>query len=357
MQVDFLIIGQGLAGSTLAVELLKRRKSILVVDRQDGGGSTRVAAGLVTPLTGKGMNPGWRQQECLQKAETFYHALEQESGRKLYRKMPVVRVFTSEKEREKWRGKAGEQCSWGHELDEVEGPFHHEHGGLEMPEGAWIDTLAFLHVVQDKLMDAGAWREAQFAEQDVVFEHGQVKWQDVVADKLILCQGAYGLAGVDGYDGWFSGVAHRSAKGEILNLWIGGLDDNKRYHCNGWLAPREGGLWKAGANYDWKNLDFEPTEEGKAEVLAKLGTWIDLGEGRDVPMEVIEHEAGVRPIIRSSVPVVGFHPEMPQLGFFNGLGSKGTMTAPMVADHFAAHLCGECELDEELTLADFTSQK
>jgi len=54
---------------------------------------------------------------------------------------------------------------------------------------------------------------------------------------------------------------------------------------------------------------------------------------------------------------VGFHPEMPQLGFFNGLGSKGTMTAPMVADHFAAHLCGECELDEELTLADFTSQK
>ena len=32
------------------------------------------------------------------------------------------------------------------------------------------------------------------------------------------------------------------------------------------------------------------------------------------------------------------------------------MTAPMVADHFAAHLCGECELDEELTLADFTSK-
>ena len=62
--------------------------------------------------------------------------------------MPVVRVFSSEKEREKWRGKAGEQGSWAHELDEVEGPFHHEHGGLEMPDGAWLDTLAFLHVVR-----------------------------------------------------------------------------------------------------------------------------------------------------------------------------------------------------------------
>ena len=63
MKVDFLIIGQGIAGSTLALELLKREKTVLVVDRQDAGSSTRVAAGLVTPLTGKGMNAAWRQEQ------------------------------------------------------------------------------------------------------------------------------------------------------------------------------------------------------------------------------------------------------------------------------------------------------
>ncbi len=81
MKVDFLIIGQGIAGSTLALELLKREKSVLVVDRQDTGSSTRVAAGLVTPLTGKGMNTAWRQEEYLPKAVAYYHALEKELDR------------------------------------------------------------------------------------------------------------------------------------------------------------------------------------------------------------------------------------------------------------------------------------
>lgn len=352
MNVDFLIIGQGLAGSTLAVELLKRRRSILVVDRQDGTGSTRIAAGLITPLTGKGMNPAWRQQYYLPKALEFYHALEQESGRKLYHPTPVVRVFASERERKKWRNKQDQLEQWAHEVPRVDGPFQHDFGGIEMQDGAWLDTLAFLHVVQDKLIDADSWREAAFSEQDVSFVDGKVKWQDVTADKLILCQGAYGLRGVDGYQGWFSHVHHRSAKGEILNVWIDGLDDARRYHCNGWLAPREGGMWKAGANYDWKHLDAIPSEEGKAEVLEKLNTWVKLGENMDVPMEVIGHEAGIRPIVRNSMPVVGFHPEMAEVGFFNGLGSKGSLMAPAVAEHFAAHLSGECDLDEELKLPE-----
>ena len=132
----------------------------------------------------------------------------------------------------------------------------------------------------------------------------------------------------------------------MLTLWVDGLDETKRYHGNGWLAPRGGGVWKAGANYDWDRLDSEPTKEGKDEILAKLKTWIDL------PIEVIGHEAGVRPIIRNSQPVIGIHEEHSEVGFFNGLGSKGSLMAPAVADHFADFLCGRCELDDELTMND-----
>lgn len=347
MQVDYLIIGQGLAGSALAVELLRRDQKILVVDRKDAGSSSRVAAGLVTPLTGKGMNPAWRQLEYLDAAKEYYHRLEQESGRKLFHASPVVRVFQSEKERAKWDGKRQEHSEWAHDTNELTESIRADHGAIEMSEGAWLDTLAYLHVVQDRLMDVGAWREGDFSEEDVSMTPTGIEWQDVSAKKIILCLGAYGLSDVAGYKGWFSHIPHRSAKGEILSLWVGGLDEDKRYHANGWLAPREGGLWKAGANYEWKKLDSEPTESGREEVLAKLRTWLSE---EDVPMEVIGHEAGVRPIIRNSRPLVGFHPEMPQVGFFNGLGSKGTLMAPAVAAHFAACLCGECELDEELAL-------
>jgi len=293
------------------------------------------------------MNPAWRQEDYLRKAEAYYHALEKEVGRKLYHKTPVVRLFATEKEREKWRNKGDEHHRWACELGNGELPFKTSQGGIEMPDGAWLDTLAFLQVVKDKLVDVGAWREGNFSEDEVVFENGLGRWQDVTAEKIILCQGAYGLAGVEKDGGWFGGVRHRCAKGEILNMWVGGLDETKRYHCDGWLAPRGGGKWKAGANYDWKNLNSIATKEGRDAVLAKLKTWLDEEK---VPMEIIDWEAGVRPIIRNSRPVIGFHPKMPNVGFFNGLGSKGTLMAPAVAAHFAAYLCDECNLDEDLDI-------
>jgi glycine oxidase len=336
MNVDYIIVGQGIAGSTLALSLLSRGKSVFVIDRQDKGSSTRVAAGLITPLTGKGMNPAWQQERCLAFADHFYHQLEKLSGRKFYHHQPVVRLFLNEKQQRKWETKKKEHGHWAHDLDSL--PFDLPYGGIEMPDGAWLDTKVFLRVVKDQLSSAGSFVNADFSESDVLFNPNGLSWNDVSAEKIILCQGAYGL----GKGGWYGAVPHRSAKGEILTVWLDGLDENKRYHANGWLAPRGGGVWKAGANYDWDRLDSEPTDEGKEAILEKLRTWVDL------PIEVIGHEAGVRPIIRSSQPFVGIHPEYPQVGFFNGLGSKGTLMAPAVADHFAEHLCGQCELDAEL---------
>jgi len=49
--VDFLIVGQGLAGSLMAWELMQRGKTVLIVDNGLENAS-RVAAGLINPVTG-----------------------------------------------------------------------------------------------------------------------------------------------------------------------------------------------------------------------------------------------------------------------------------------------------------------
>ena len=51
--VDYIIVGQGLAGSAVAVQLLRAGKKIVVFDRPESNKASHVAAGLFNPITGK----------------------------------------------------------------------------------------------------------------------------------------------------------------------------------------------------------------------------------------------------------------------------------------------------------------
>jgi glycine/D-amino acid oxidase-like deaminating enzyme len=134
---------------------------------------------------------------------------------------------------------------------------------------------------------------------------------------------------------------HRCAKGEILTLRAPGWRaDRILIGGGGWLVPLGDGRFKAGSTYVWDRLDGEPTPEGRARVeeIARL-----LGGPE---FEVTAHEAGVRPIVRTSQPLIG--PLADGRVVFNGLGSKGSLYAPGVARHLAAWLRSGGELDPEL---------
>jgi len=110
----------------------------------------------------------------------------------------------------------------------------------------------------------------------------------------------------------------------------------------GWLAPATGGRCKAGATYEWKVLDEQPTAAGRAQVEAIAGR---LAPGA---FTVTGHAAGVRPILRRSQPLIGRTGEREWM--FNGLGSKGSLYAPGVAARLAAALVEGAEIEPELDI-------
>ncbi|GAA5497362.1 tRNA 5-methylaminomethyl-2-thiouridine biosynthesis bifunctional protein MnmC [Rubritalea halochordaticola] len=340
-KVDFLIVGQGLAGSALAMAMLRRGKKILMVDRADPDAASRVAAGLVTTLAGKGMNPAWRQAEYLPEAMEYYAALEERSGKKLFHAKPVLRLFADKKEREKFGRKQEEVSEWVGSADpSIDlSTLHGEEEGFEMARGGRLDTKAYLGVVRDLLEAGGSYLQADFDPADLELREDSVVWKDVKAERLILCQGYWGLDA-----GWLSQVQHRSAKGQMLTVRSEELASDRIINRNGWMVPLGDGLWRTGATYEWDELLSGVSAEGRAELEQKIRSLVK------VDFEVLEHEAGVRPIVNRSQPIIGMHPELERLGFFNGLGSKGVITAPSVAEHFAGFLCGENELDPELDL-------
>ncbi|MGJ8673936.1 NAD(P)/FAD-dependent oxidoreductase [Rubritalea sp.] len=341
MRVDYIIVGQGLAGSALAMALLRRGKSLLVIDQNDPDAATRVAAGLVTTLAGKGMNPAWRQAEYLPQAMQYYQRLEAESGSQFFFPHPVLRLFSDDKEAKKFDRKMSVISDWvGEEAAEINtDQVHGSFGGFEMAHGGRLDTVKYLAVVRSILEKDAVFLEESFTENDLSYTEGKVRWRDYSAKRVILCQGYAGLA-----KGAFSYLPHRSAKGEMLTVRVESLDSDRVLNRNGWMVPLGNNEWRAGATYEWEDLSTTPTEAGRLALEKKVRDLISL------PFETMKHEVGVRPIIQRSQPVVGMHPEQKALGFFNGLGSKGVITAPSVAEHFADVLEGDTELDPELSI-------
>ena len=66
MDVDFIIVGQGIAGTVLADHLMAVGKNVLVFDEPSLSNSSRVAGGLYNPITGRKMVKTWLADELFE---------------------------------------------------------------------------------------------------------------------------------------------------------------------------------------------------------------------------------------------------------------------------------------------------
>lgn len=291
------VTGQGLAGTCLAWHLWWRKIPFTLTD-DDRGGSSRVAAGLINPITGKNFEPSRDLDRFHSEALSFYQKVESELGARVWHPLPLVRLASSADEWSKIESKLdrSDVAPWIEVARMNPGPSWF--GAVRLRGAGRLDTRMFLDRSRDFFRDAGHWVSP-----------------DECPGTKVWCDGAAGLmAGRLG--------SHRCAKGEILTLQAPGWpEDHIRIGAGGWLVPIGGATFKAGATYTWDPLDAEPTADGRThveEIARRLG--------QDDIFTVIAHDAGIRPIIRRSEPLIG--PLDDGSWSFNGLGSKGSLHAP-----------------------------
>lgn len=316
------IIGQGLAGTCLAWELWRREVPFRLIDRENGG-SSRIAAGMINPVTGKNFTASWRIGDFLPEALGFYREIEETLGCRVWHPLPVLRLAGAAKEWRKIESKLTDLTilPWlGGAVDPPTG----WQGAVWVTGGGRLDTLGFLDASRGFFQKNGCYA------QGLAVPGGA---------RQVWCAGAAGLlAGLHG--------PHRSAKGEILTLRAPHWDESRIVvGAGGWMVPIGGGNFKCGATYEWQELDEMPTAKAREwieGIARKLG-----GDG----FEVIGHDAGVRPIMRRSQPLIG-----PLSGggwMFNGLGSKGSLYAPGMARRLADWLVLGIEAEAELDVRHF----
>ena len=94
-------------------------------------------------------------------------------------------------------------------------------------------------------------------------------------------------------------------------------------------------------------MTTQPTEKGKEWLLTKLKKLLHH------PFEVVEHRAAIRPTVQDRRPLLGVHPKHKQLYVFNGLGTRGVLMGPLLADWLFQFMEYQKDLPSEVAIDRF----
>jgi glycine/D-amino acid oxidase-like deaminating enzyme len=323
-EVDYLIVGQGLAGSLLACLLQMEGKNVLVIDNGHRTAASLSAAGIMNPITGKRLNRPLLVDRLLQDAFTIYPLVEQFLGSTFFRRRKVLRLLQSAEEQCQWKAHlaSGEYAKYLGSIDcSRTTASENWFGGFEIVLAGQLDVATFIRGARNRFAATGQLNESEFNYDELRFSRNEVSWRGYSAKAVIFCEG-YQLS----RNPFFNSVQLNPAKGEILTLRAPNFTDDRIIQRGKWLFRSTTDEIKAGTTYRWNGLDETPTQLARMEIEQSIRLFTDFD------FEVIDQTAGVRPVIRvDNRPIVGCHPGNKRLAVLNGLGSKGVLQAPFAS--------------------------
>ena len=350
--VDYLIIGQGVAGSLLAHFLQSHNSSVHVVDEYSEHAASQVAAGVVNPITGRRYVKSWRVDDLIPFALQTYRALEQELGVRIFHERNIIRTLFNSREENDWLARTAQPGYQSYMLDQAvldryatRTLLAYSYG--EVTHSGQADLPMLTRAFREKLRREKAITETKIDYQQLKAESGGFRYADLFAKRVVCCEGAWGQQ-----NPFFSYLPFGGAKGEVLIVRIPNADFEKIMKHRVFIVPlAEKDHYWIGSTYGWKYADAAPTEEGRLYLEQRLKDLLQA------PFEVVDHRAAIRPTVKDRRPFLGQHPEISNLYVFNGLGTKGASLGPYWAHHMAAHLQEDKPLDSEVDIRRFEELK
>lgn len=343
--VDYLIIGQGIAGTLPARALMERGCSIAVIDDRAPHVSSRVAGGLINPVTGKRVVKTWLADQLLSTAVEVYRRAEEELGVTILHQTNILDFFDSPEHRDIFLGRAEEEPEHLQMTDETlwKSYFNFNYGVGEIRPGYYVDMQAFTDAQRTLLLDSGVLSEEVFDWGQCTVTPRDVRYKHIAAKAIIDCTGGRGVV-----NPYFSRLPYSLNKGEVIIARIPGLPRHNVYKQGLKIMPWKEDLFWIGSSFAWKYENLSPTEDFKKRVVTHLDNRLKL------PYEIVAHYAAERPSTVDHKPFIGRHPQYHNICIFNGMGTKGCSLAPYFAEEFAAHLTDGAPLTPDVDVARFT---
>jgi glycine/D-amino acid oxidase-like deaminating enzyme len=346
MNVDVLVIGQGISGTCLSYFLEKENIPFHIIDDANSNAPSRVAAGIINPVTGRRIVRTWMIEELLEFCLEFYTTLGDELKIKAISPKQIIDFFPSPQMKLAFEDRFKEGETYLQKpLDEnsFHQHFNYDFGfGIVSPSYS-VHLQTLLPAWRNKLIKQNQLLEDAFDIPQLKVEDDAVYYKDITAKKIIFCDGVQSYQ-----NNFFNKLPFAPNKGEMLIVEIPELSSDYFYKKGMVLAPlSEPGLFWLGSNYLWEFQHENPTKEFYNQAEQLLQSWLKL------PFKILEHQASVRPATIERRPFVGFHPKYSSVGILNGMGTKGCSLAPYFAKQLVDCINSNKPLSPEANISRF----
>jgi glycine/D-amino acid oxidase-like deaminating enzyme len=346
---DFIITGAGLAGSSIAYELVKRGYKVLRIT-SSASPASMAAYGMLNPVHIRNAQLSWKAKEIYPHALTFYKQLEQVLQIKFFKETDIYHILGSDEEAVHWR----QQAETGMLRDFCQGEVEYiseasliaPHGCIKISGALYVDVplmLTHLHQWLDKHQSPLLFYEAN--EQVWSYHPSGVRMNKFEARFAIHCEGVAAT-----HHPLWKNIPFRPCKGEVLTLQFQEPAPQVIVHKKIFLIPLNNGTYKAGATYAWDDLTNHPTQEGTAELVHQVQRITNAS------FIIKEQVAGVRPAVADRRPVVGIHPSYPSAAILNGYGSRGLILNSYACNALISHILHQTPIASDINVQRFNKR-
>lgn len=324
MEVDYIIVGLGIAGICLCETLENHKKSFIAID---GGlkGSTANSGGVFNPTVLKRFNAAWNVSNFYPVAISFFPKLEQKLGKRIFHETPILKIFKSIEEQNDWSvasDKRELEQFLSAELVLNGNPNIQASLGFGKVTGtARIDTGMLLSEYREYLKSKQQLIEEEFIYSYLENSRQNVRYNSITARKIIFCEGSSVRN-----NPFFPKTAIVPNKGEYLVIKAPQLNLSTFLKGPFYIIPQGNSYYKVGATFGRDDVSTTPTTEARAEIVSKLKTMINC------PFEIVEQTVGIRPTTKDRKPLLGSFANNIKITFFNGLGTRGFIMAPLLSE-------------------------
>lgn len=342
-KTDVLIIGQGLAGTTLAFSLIERGLSVSIIDDHHASAASLVGVAVINPITGRRYAKSWNIDELLPFAIEYYQHISGLLGTTYHEETSLCQILPDARVEEIWMLRAGDP-----EFREYLDP---KIQTLSIPG---IEPMRYAHIinaihlqVSSLIADArkffenkGLMINESFDLSDLNIGDDDVMYRGNTYSQVTFCPGHRVIK-----HPLFDWLELYPMKGEYLICRIADLELTEHLKSGISIIPmREKDMYWCGATYDRYENDPRPSDAGREYVMSRVREVVTA------PLTIEQHRVGIRATTRDRRPYVGTHPVHSQVHLIAGLGTKGASLAPFCAELLADLIVDDVMIPHEVDI-------